>query len=105
MIPRDAVVTLLSGKGKRGMTQREIGQEFKVTAYSAGMVVRALVASNEAYSYRDGNQVFFALHAAEPEPVVAAPVIVSPPYVNIWTKPLQYNFRAHADLAMAARSV
>lgn len=37
--------------------------------------------------------------------VKPAPAAVTPPpYVNIWTRPLRYNMRAHADLAMAARS-
>lgn len=100
-ITREGVLALLS-RPDSSMTQAEIGAAFGVTAQAAGNVLRSLLATGDVMATKD--QILptlnYALTAKAETPVV------QPFKWDIWTKPLRgYNLFAHADLALAARSM
>lgn len=100
IISKEGVLALLSKQHANTMTQAELGAAFGVTAQAAGNVLRTLVASGRVVVTKDKilPTLSYSLSAKAGAPIV-------PPFKwDIWTPPLRYNMRAHADLAMAARS-
>jgi transposase len=96
------VHALLKSHGKRGMTQSEVARRLCVSRNTAGKTLRMLVASGEVIATTPGVIRYIDKSAmVQPEAQIAGVFTW-----DRWTKPLKgYNLFAHADLAMATRSV
>lgn len=96
IISKEGVLAHLAKPHVTTMTQAELGAAFGVTAQAAGNVLRALLASGDVVATKD--KLLPTLHYARA--TTSAP-IVPPPYVNIWTRPLQgYDARMQAVMRM-----
>lgn len=95
-ITKECVLALLAKPQNATMTQVQIGAAFGVTAQAAGNVLRSLLASGHVVATKDKvwATLYYALSGNHGS-------VVPPPYVNVWTKPLQgYDARMRAAMTM-----